>query len=228
MVDGDCVWPQERETKLQRAAGRGYKGRMAGKYSRDRRDQSDPTADGFIPAHGGYHDLLSYQKAVIVFDATRYFCGRFLSPKDRTHDQMVQAARSGKQNIVEGSQVSGTSKEMEIKLTSVARASLEELLEDYRDFMRARHIEEWPAAHRYARRLRQLNRTPGANYTTFRKAIEHDDPAICANAIAGLVKLTCYLLDRQLAALEKAFLESGGLREAMTRARLTSRNRPRS
>lgn len=197
---------------------------MAGK---DSRDPNDPRPAGFIPAHGGYHELLSYQKAVIVFDATRYFCDRFLSRKDRTYDQMVQAARSGKQNIVEGSQVSGTSKEMEIKLTSVARASLEALLEDYRDFLRGRSIEEWPATHRYARRMGQLNRTAGADYSTFRKAIEHEDPAICANAIIGLVKLTCYLLDRQLVALERAFLESGGLREAMTRARLTTRNRPK-
>ena len=92
--------------------------------------------EGFIPPHGGYQNLLSYQKAQIVYDATVYFCARFLSKKDRTYDQMVQAARSGKQNIVEGSQISGTSKELELKLTNVARASLEELLDDYRDFLR--------------------------------------------------------------------------------------------
>ena len=86
--------------------------------------------------HGGYKRLISYQKSVIVFDATRYFCDRFLSRRDRTYDQMIQAARSGKQNIIEGSQASGTSKEMELKLTSVARAILEELLEDYLDFLR--------------------------------------------------------------------------------------------
>src|SRR3990167_10106705 len=93
--------------------------------------------DRIIPPHGGYQKLLSFQKAQIVFDATVYFCKRFLSMRDRTYDQMIQAARSGKQNIIEGSQASGTSKEMEIKLTNVARASLEELLEDYRDFLRA-------------------------------------------------------------------------------------------
>jgi four helix bundle protein len=87
---------------------------------------------GFIPAHGGYESLRSCQKALIVYDATQCFCRRFLDKRDRTYDQMVQAARSGKQNIVEGSQVSGTSKEMELKLVNVARASLEELLEDYR------------------------------------------------------------------------------------------------
>ncbi|HUE71285.1 MAG TPA: four helix bundle suffix domain-containing protein [Pirellulaceae bacterium] len=178
---------------------------------------------GFIPSHGGYQNLLSYQKAQIVFDATFYFCKRFLDKRDRTVDQMVQAARSGKQNIIEGSQASGTSKEMEIKLTNVARASLEELLEDYRDFLRTRGLEEWTLDHRFAMRLRELNRTPGANYETFRKGIENPDPAICANVIIGLIKVTNYLLDRQLKSLEEKFLKDGGLREAMTRARLASR-----
>jgi four helix bundle protein len=101
-----------------------------------------PHSTGFIPLHGGYKKLLSYQKAQIVFDATICFCGRHFDKRDRTCDQMVQAARSGKQNIVEGSIASGTSKETEIKLTNVARASLEELLEDYRDFLRVRGVEE--------------------------------------------------------------------------------------
>jgi four helix bundle suffix protein len=136
---------------------------------------------------------------------------------------MVQAARSGKQNILEGSEASGTSKEAEIKLTGVARASLEELLEDYRDFMRNRQIGEWAPNHPYAQRLRRLNRTPGANYLTFKKGIEHPDPAICANVIVGLIKVTSYLLDRQLRRLEKDFLHQGGLRERMTRARLAHR-----
>ena len=99
--------------------------------------------EGFIPPHGGYANLLSYQKAEIVYDATVYFCNRFLAKNDRTRDQMIQAARSGKQNIIEGSQASGTSKEAEIKLTNVARASLEELLADYRDFLRIRGLQEW-------------------------------------------------------------------------------------
>jgi four helix bundle protein len=114
----------------------------------------------FIPSHGGYENLLSFQKARIVYDGTVRFCERFLESRDRTFDQMVQAARSCKQNILEGSRASGTSKETEIKLTNVARASLEELLEDYRDFIRLRGIEEWPKDHSHTRRLRQLNRTP--------------------------------------------------------------------
>ena len=169
------------------------------------------------------------QKAVIVYDATVRFCDRFIAKRgDRTRDQMIQAARSGKQNIVEGSQASGTSKETELKLTNVARASLEELAEDYRDFLRLRGAEEWPTTHPYAQRLRALNRQPEANYETFRKGIEHEDPIIVANVILGLTRVTCYLLDQQLKHLEHAFLEAGGLRERMTRARLDHRSHPRN
>ena len=104
-------------------------------------------AEHFIPRHGGYENLLSFQKARIVYDGTVRFCQRFLKKRDRTVDQMIQAARSGKQNILEASRASGTSKETEIKLTNVARASLEELLEDYRDFLRLRGIAEWTKDH---------------------------------------------------------------------------------
>lgn len=184
-----------------------------------------PKTQGFIPPHGGYEKLLAYQKALVIYDGTIRFCDRFIDRKSRTHDQMVQAARSGKQNILEGSEASGTSKETEIKLTGVAKASLKELLEDYRDFMRNRGIEEWASNHPYALRLRRLNRTPGANYETFKKGIEHSDPAICANVIAGLIKVAHYLLDQQLRRLEQDFLAEGGLRECMTRARLAERAR---
>ncbi len=180
--------------------------------------------EGFIPPHGGYQQLLSYRKAEVVYDATVYFCARFLDKRDRTYDQMIQAARSGKQNIVEGSMASATSKETEIKLTNVARASLEELLTDYRDFLRLRHLEEWPRDHPYVQRLRQLNRVPDATYETFRKGIENPDPAICANVIIGLIKVASYLLHRQIQQLEQAFVEEGGLRERMTRARLAHRS----
>jgi four helix bundle suffix protein len=192
-----------------------------------RTDGKSVAGGGFIPPHGGYQKLLSYQKALVVYQATLHFCDRFIDKRSRTQDQMVQAARSGKQNILEASQASGTSKKTEIKLTNVARASQEELLEDYRDFMRAHRIEEWTPDHSYARRLRQLNRTPGANYDTFRKGIEHPDPAICANVIVGLIKVTNYLLDQQLRRLEHDFLKVGGLRERMTRARLAARAKQR-
>lgn len=177
----------------------------------------------FIPPHGGYENLLSFQKSRIVYDGTVWFCEHFLNKRDRTYDQMIQAARSGKQNILEGSKASGTSKETEIKLTNVARASLEELLEDYRDFLRVRGVEEWTRDHRFTQRLRQLNRQPNANYETFKKGIENPDPTIAANVMIGLIKLTNYLLDRQISQLEKAFLRDGGLRERMTRARVTER-----
>lgn len=179
---------------------------------------------GFIPAHGGYKALLSYQKCVIVYDATIYFTKRFFPAYgDRTVDQMVQAARSGKQNIVEGSMASGTSKKTELFLTGVARASLEELAEDYGDFLRTRGLKEWPASHPYAQRMRELNRTSSCSYEAFRKGIEHEDPEISANVILGLTRVTCYLLDQQIRHLEQAFLKEGGLSELMTQARLKSR-----
>ncbi|MFZ5875033.1 MAG: four helix bundle suffix domain-containing protein [Nitrospirota bacterium] len=179
----------------------------------------------FIPKHGGYRKLLSYQRAEIVYDATVRFCARFLDKRDRTVDQMIQAARSGKQNIIEGSMASATSKETEIKLTNVARASLEELLADYRDFLRLRGLTEWPKDHPHARRLGELMRTPNANYDTFKKGLEHSEPAIAVNVVIGLIKVANYLLDRQIRQLETAFVQEGGLRERMTRARLSERAR---
>lgn len=182
-------------------------------------------SDHFIPPHGGYADLLSFQKARIVYDGTVHFCDKFVDRRSRTHDQMVQAARSGKQNILEGSQASGTSKETEIKLTNVARASLEELLEDFRDFLRVRGLQEWTKDHSHTIRLRELNRQSNPNYETFKKGIEHPDPVIAANVMIGLIKLTNFLLDQQLKRLEQDFLKEGGLRERMTRARLSARKK---
>ena len=114
--------------------------------------------EGFIPAHGGYQKLLSYQKAETVYDATVCFCDRFIDRRSRTHDQMVQAARSGVQNIAEGSAASGTSKKIELKLTGVARASLEELRLDYEDFLRHRKLPLWPRED--ARRAELIARRP--------------------------------------------------------------------
>jgi four helix bundle suffix protein len=178
---------------------------------------------GFIPPHGGYKKLLSYQKAEIVYDATVYFCDHHIDRRSRTHDQMVQAARSGKQNIIEGSMASATSKETEIKLTNVARASLEELLADYRDFLRTRGLEEWPKDHPSVLHLRKLNKIPDATHETFRSGIENPNSAVAANVIIGLIRVTSYLLDRQLRHLEEAFAKGGGMRERMTRARLEER-----
>lgn len=184
-----------------------------------------PIADtpGFIPAHGGYRNLITYQKAEIIFDGTVYFCNRFFDKYNRTVDQMTQAARSGKQNIAEASVVSGTSKETELKLTNVARASLEELLIDYEDFLRTRKLPIWGKDHRLVARLRDINKTPNATYQTFVKAIENPEPEICANTMITLIKITTYLLARQLKTLEAAFIREGGLRERMTQARLSHR-----
>jgi four helix bundle suffix protein len=179
---------------------------------------------GFIPIHGGYKNLKSYQKAEIIYDGTVYFTKRFFNKYNRTIDQMVQAARSGKQNIVEASMASGTSKEMEIKLTNVARASLEELLIDYQDFLRTNKLPLWDKDHKLTLRLRELNKIPDATYQTFEKAIEHENPEICANTMIGLIRVTSFLLDKQIKSLEQAFLKEGGLRERMTKARLNVRN----
>ncbi len=181
--------------------------------------------DGFIPVHGGYRNLISYQKAEIIYDGTVYFTGRFFKPYNRTIDQMVQAARSGKQNIAEASMASATSKETEIKLTNVARASLEELLIDYEDFLRTNKLSQWAKTDRLTQRLRELNKIPNATYETFRKAIENENPEICANAMIGLIRVTTYLLNKQLKALEIAFINEGGLRERMTKARINKRNK---
>ena len=185
----------------------------------------NPNKEGFIPPHGGYRNLIGYQKSEIVYDGTQYFTKRFFKKYDRTIDQMVQAARSGKQNIAEASMASATSKETEIKLTNVARASLEELLIDYEDFLRTNKLPKWAKDHRLVTRLRELNKTPNASYATFEKAIEHESPEICANTMITLITITTYLLKQQLKQLETAFIKEGGLRERMTKARIEERNK---
>ena len=172
-----------------------------------------------LPPHGGYRNLLGYQKAEIIYDGTVWFTKHFLAKNDRTIDQMVQAARSGKQNIAEASMASATSKETELKLTNVARASLEELLLDYEDFLRTRKLAAWEKGNRLMSRFAELNRTPNATYQTYAKAIENENPEICANSMVCLIKITRYLLAKQIQALEKDFLQNGGLREKMTKAR---------
>src|SRR5688572_16568003 len=109
-----------------------------------------------IPGHGGYRELKSFQQAELVYDTTVKFCDKFIDRRSRTHDQMVQAARSGRQNIAEGSQASGTSKKTEMKLVGVARASLEELLLDYEDFLRQRGLTLWGKNHPTANLVRRL------------------------------------------------------------------------
>ncbi|HEV7928218.1 MAG TPA: four helix bundle suffix domain-containing protein [Verrucomicrobiae bacterium] len=186
---------------------------------------SSDTTERFIPPHGGYEKLISFQKARVVYDGTALFCRRFLQKSDRTHDQMVQAARSGKQNILEGCQASGTSKEAEIKLVNVARASLEELLEDYRDYLRVRSLRLWAKDSKEALFVRKLGARKDTSYESYRSYLESRPAEVVANILICLIHQTNYLLDQQLRQLEKAFVQQGGLRERMTRARLKERSK---
>jgi len=184
-----------------------------------------PEQSGFLPPHGNYPALLSYQKAEVVYDLTFRFCQRFLNRGDRTIDQMVQAARSGKQNIAEGSKASATSKEMEIKLTNVARASLEELLIDYGDYLRVRDLRLWEKSSKEALYVRKLGHGSRVTYETYRAFVETRPAEVVANIAICLIHQTNYLLDQQIRRLEKDFIKEGGIRERMTKARLEYRNR---
>lgn len=181
--------------------------------------------DSLISAHGGYRDLKSFQHAELVYDATVKFCDRFVDRRSRTHDQMVQAARSGRQNIAEGSQASGTSKKFELKLVGVARASLEELLLDYEDFLRQRGLALWKKNHPTAQGVRSLAYEKNRSYMTYRTYIEIGPPEIAANAVICLVHQTNYLLDQQLRQLEQAFLRDGGFSERLYQFRSKERRK---
>lgn len=172
-----------------------------------------------IPSHGGYRELKSFQHAELVYDATVKFCDRYIDRRSRTHDQMVQAARSGRQNIAEGSQASGTSKKTELKLVGVARASLEELLLDYEDFLRHRGLSVWGKTHPTSQVVRRLAYEKNRTYLTYRPYIEQSPPEVAANTIICLIHQTNYLLDQQLRQLERAFLAEGGFTERLYRER---------
>jgi four helix bundle suffix protein len=178
-----------------------------------------------IPPHGGYRKLKSFQSAEIVYDATIKFCDRFIDIRSRTHDQMVQAARSGRQNIAEASQASGTSKKTELKLVGIARASLEELLLDYQDFLRHRGLPLWPKDHPTAQSIRRLAYSPNRSYSSYASYVESSPPEVAANSLICLIHQTNYLLDQQLRQLEQAFLNEGGFTERLYRARSQSRRR---
>lgn len=138
---------------------------------------------------------------------------------------MVQAARSGKQNIAEASMASATLKETKIKLTNVARASLEELMIAYEDFLRTNKLPKWDRNHKLSIRFSQLNRTENATYETYIKAIENPEPEICANAMICLINIVTYLLKQQIKTPAQEFIKNGGLRERMTKARIAQRNK---
>jgi four helix bundle suffix protein len=205
-------------------------------------DRNDK-AEKLIPPHGGYRKLKSFQVAQLAYDVTVRFCDRYIDKRSRTHDQMVQAARSGVQNIAEGSQASGTSKKFELKLTSVARASLEELKLDYEDFLRQRGLTEWTRDD--TRRASLIDRRPkttddmaawvnevrdgrGGQESESIKSTESTMstfPEIAANGALALIAVACSLLDRQIAALEKAFMGEGGFTERLYRVRTAARKK---
>lgn len=190
-----------------------------------------------IPPHGGYRKLLSYQTAEIIYDLTVQFCEKYIRPigqigrmgqerigqnrSYRTSDQMVQAARSGKQNIAEGCQASGTSKKTELKLLGVARASLEELLQDFEDFLRQRSLPCWGKEHPSARKIRALAYRTNRTYKTYTRFLA--EPETAANAAICLIHQANYLLDRQLRALEESFLKEGGFTERLYQRRVAYR-----
>ncbi len=181
-----------------------------------------------IPPRGDYQTLLSCQKAEVVYDITFRFAHKFLSKGDRTVDQMIQSARSCKQNILEGSKAATTSKETEFKLTNVGRASLEELLADFRDYLRVRDLQIWDKDSKEALFVRDLGRRTPQTFELYREFAETRPAEVIANIAICLIHQTNYLLDQQLKTLEKEFVEQGGLRERMTKARLNYRNqRPR-
>ncbi len=184
------------------------------------------TDNRLVPAHGGYAKLRSFQMAEIVYDGTISFCDRFIARDSRTRDQMVQAARSGRQNIAEGSQASGTSRKMELKLVGVARASLEELLLDYRDFLRQRGLSLWGKDDPRAQAVRRLCYREDKTYKTYRTYVEEKPPEVAANTMVCLIHQTSYLLDQQLRQLEQQFLEEGGFTERLYRLRSRARMRP--
>ena len=175
-----------------------------------------------IPPHGGYKKLISYQMSEIIYDLTVIFCKSYMSYTSnktytRTYDQMIQAARSGKQNIAEGSMASGTSKKTELKLVGVARASLEELLVDYQDFLRTNRLALWEKDNAHAKAVRALAYQSNKSYMTYMSYLSKPESA--ANCLICLIHQANYLLDKQLATLEKEFLEKGGFTENLYRAR---------
>jgi four helix bundle suffix protein len=207
-------------------------------------------ASDLISQHGGYRKLRSFQSAQLVYDATVVFCERFIEKRSRTHDQMVQAARSGVQNIAEGSMASATSKKTELKLTGVARASLEELLLDYEDFLRQRGLRLWDKNSSEALAVRKKylsdqsegSKASGNVVSDVSDSSDRSDPSkaskesdpyclrtaspeVTANTIICLINQASYLLRRQLENLEQQFLDEGGFTERLYRTR-TQRRKP--
>ncbi len=202
-----------------------------------------------IRKSGGYRQLASFQTATLIYDATYWFCEKFLDQRSRTVDQMIQAARSGRQNIAEGSRAAATSSQTELRLVNVARASLEELLLDFEDYLRHHRWQQWTpnsaeasAVRSVPRQFRQAqsDRTDQSDQTDLTDLgdqqrwalyscwLDHDDPAVRANAVICLIHQANFLLDQQIAALESQFVTEGGYSERLAAARLERRTQHRS
>lgn len=211
----------------------------------DRTDQAD--REGLrrprrLRPSGGYRELRSFQTTTLIYDGTVGFCDRFVNKRSRTHDQMVQGARSGRQNIAEGSRAGATSGKSELHLTNVARSSLDELLLDYEDFLRQRRLRRWDKDDPEAKEVRQRAKYPSdrpdltdptdlgdrARWEWYAPWLEHEDPGVVANALICLIHQANYLLDQQIASLERSIIEDGGYREQLTAARLAHRELDRS
>ena len=191
-------------------------------------------SEPLIPKHGGYRRLITYRLGVLIYDATVAFCGRYIDRRDRTHDQMVQAARSGVANIVEGSEAAATSKKTELKLTNVAKASQEELLFDYQAFLRQRHLPEWAPGSPEALAVRQARPADLAQLRKLMAVLVSDKSdqsdksdrkaEVAANVMICLINQETCLLGRQLARLEHDFVEEGGFTERLYRIRTARRS----
>lgn len=192
---------------------------------------------------GGYRNTASFQTATIIYDATYWFCEKFLDARSRTVDQMLQAARSARQSIAEASRAAATSSQTELRLLNMARSSFEELLLDYEDYLRHRRLEQWApdgseamAVRKVPRQFRQdrsdqpdlTDLTDQQRWALYARWLEHDDPAVRANALICLTHQANYLLDQQIAALEKQFVEEDGYSEQLAGARLPERSRRRA
>jgi restriction system protein len=224
-----------------RGAGMSEREKKGG-FPTDRSDQSDRSGRSENTAKkmrlrpsGGYRNLRSFQTTSIIYDATVSFCDRFMDKRSRTVDQMAQAARSGRQNIAEGSRASATSTQTELRLINVARASLDELLLDFEDFLRQRGLPQWAKDDPRALAVRQVaknrtdqsDRTDRSDETLYSRWLLHEDPAVVANAIICLIHQANYLLDRQIAGLERQFIQEGGYTERLAAARIEERARQR-
>ncbi len=182
-------------------------------------------SENLLPKHGGYKNLLTYQLAELIYDITVLFCKKYVPVSDRTNDQMIQSGRSGFQNIAEGSVDSGVSKKSELKLTGIAIGCMDELAKDYVKYLERKKLEEWPPSHpalmelksRHVKTLEGFRAWTKDVWTTSEKRLPPDQ--IAANGALSLLNLALYLTRKQLAALEKSFLEEGGITERMYRMR---------